>query len=170
MASDVGGQGMTTAEAADASTAPLEADGYATTRPGVGAMVLVADCLPVALATGGAVAMLHAGWRGLQGGVLEEGVRALGELGGTGPIVAAIGPGAGVCCYEVGEEVHAAFDNSHRQGRHLDLRAIAQERLSRAGVHDIQDEARCTICAAGLFSHRREGVRSGRQAGVAWLR
>ena len=53
--------------------------------------------------------MVHAGWRGLAAGVLEEGVRALRELGGEGEIVAVIGPGAGPCCYEVGEEVHAAF-------------------------------------------------------------
>jgi polyphenol oxidase len=132
-------------------------------------MVLVADCLPVALGARGAVAMLHAGWRGLAAGVLEEGIRALRDMGGEREIAAAIGPGAGVCCYEVGEEVHAAFANAHRQGRHLDLRATAHERLLNAGVRTVADDARCTICEAGLFSHRREGVRSGRQAGVAWL-
>lgn len=149
--------------------AMVEADGYATAAPGVGAMVLVADCLPVALATPGAAAMLHAGWRGLAGGVLEEGVRALRELGGGGGLAAAIGPGAGVCCYEVGEEVHSAFGAAYRSGRHLDLRAIARERLQNAGVSKFGEVERCTICDEGLFSHRREGVRSGRQAGVAWL-
>ncbi len=152
-----------------AQPAPVEADGYATATPEVGAMVLVADCLPVALGARGAVAMLHAGWRGLSAGVLEEGVRALRELGGEGEISAAIGPGAGVCCYEVGAEVHAAFAGHDGRGRHLDLRALAHERLRAAGIHDIQNDERCTICGAGLFSHRREGVRAGRQAGVAWL-
>jgi len=58
--------------------------------------------------------MVHAGWRGLAAGVLEEGVRALRELGGDGDLVAVIGPGAGPCCYEVGEEVHTAFGDAHR--------------------------------------------------------
>jgi hypothetical protein len=69
----------------------LDADGHATALRGVGVMVLVADCLPVLLVSEGAVAALHAGWRGLAAGVLEEGVRAVGELGG-GEIVALRGP------------------------------------------------------------------------------
>jgi hypothetical protein len=84
-------------------------------------------------------------------------------------ISAVIGPCAGVCCYEAGEEVHAAFGNSHRDGPRLDLRAIARERLQAAGVRHIEDLPQCTICDEGLFSHRREGARAGRQAGVAWL-
>jgi YfiH family protein len=146
-----------------------EADGQATAAPGVGVMVLVADCLPVALATSGAVAVVHAGWRGLAGGVLEEGLRALADLGGDGEISAVIGPGAGVCCYETGEEVHAAFGGAHRHGQNLDLRAIAQDRLRAAGVSEVQDLMQCTICDERMFSHRREGPRAGRQAVVAWL-
>ena len=84
----------------------IDADGHATALPELGTMVLVADCLPVILGSEGAVAAVHAGWRGLAGGVLEEGVRAVRELGGSGEIVAVIGPGARGCCYEVGEEVH----------------------------------------------------------------
>ena len=80
------------------------ADGHATALPKVGVMALAADCMPVAIAAGGAVAMVHAGWRGLAAGVLEEGVRAVRELGGAGPAAAVIGPAAGVCCYEVGPE------------------------------------------------------------------
>jgi YfiH family protein len=148
-----------------------EADGHATALRGVGVMVLVADCLPVALVGEGAVAMVHAGWRGLAGGVLEEGVRALREVGARGRISAVIGPGAGVCCYEVGEEVHGAFggDHPHREGRRLDLRGVARERLQEAGVASVEDVPLCTICEQGLFSHRREGAAAGRQAGVAWL-
>jgi YfiH family protein len=162
---------------------PIDADGHATALQGIGAMVLSADCLPVALAREGAVAMLHAGWRGLAAGILEEGVRALGELGaggdegeegedarsGGGAIVAAIGPGAGVCCYEVGPEVHAAFGGAHREERRIDLRAIARDRLLAAGVVRVLDARACTICDERFFSHRREGERAGRQAGVAWL-
>jgi polyphenol oxidase len=152
----------------------LDADGHATALRGVGTMVLVADCLPVIVGCGGAVAALHAGWRGLAAGVLEEGVRALRDVGGKGEITAIVGPGAGPCCYEVGEEVHAAFgDRSaidrHRRGRKLDLPALARERLTAAGVARIKDVALCTICDERCFSHRREGPRAGRQAGVAWL-
>jgi len=144
------------------------ADGQATALEGVGAMVLTADCLPVALGVEGAVAMIHAGWRGLAGGVLESGVKALRELGCEGKIVAVIGPGAGVCCYEVGPEVHAAFGDSHRDGARIDLRAIARERLLRAGVMEVHDVQACTVCDERFFSHRREGARAGRQVGVAW--
>jgi YfiH family protein len=148
----------------------VEADGQATALHAHGAIVLTADCLPVALgASGGAVALVHAGWRGLAAGVLEEGVRAVRELGGDGEIVAIIGPGAGPCCYEVGEEVHAAFGGAHRAGRNIDLKAIARERLLAASVADVRDVAACTICDERFFSYRREGVRAGRQGGVAWL-
>jgi YfiH family protein len=154
------------AEASD----DVEADGQATALRNLGAMVLTADCLPVALgASGGAVAMVHAGWRGLAAGVLEEGVRAVRELGGVGEIVALVGPGAGPCCYEVGEEVHAAFRGAHRAGQNIDLKAIARERLLAVGVTEVRDVAACTICDQRFFSHRREGARAGRQGGVAWL-
>ena len=132
-------------------------------------MVLSADCLPVAIGCAGAVAMIHAGWRGLAAGVLEEGVRAVLELGDGGELVAVVGPGAGACCYEVGPEVHHAFGGAHRDGRRIDLRAIARERLLAAGVARVQDARVCTICDERFFSHRREGARAGRQAGVAWL-
>src|SRR4051794_40432145 len=116
----------------DAPAAPHDADGQATARREVAPTVLVADCLPVAVAGRRAVAMLHAGWRGLAGGVLEEGVRAVRELGESGPLAAAIGPGAGPCCYEVGDEVRAAFAPAHARGRHLDLKGAARSALEAA--------------------------------------
>jgi YfiH family protein len=146
------------------------ADGQATNVAGVAALVLSADCLPVMLGGEGAVAAIHAGWRGLSAGVLEQGVLALRELvAGEGPLTAIVGPGAGPCCYEVGEEVQAAFGGRHRHGQNIDLRAIAHERLLAAGVAEVRDVAVCTICDERYFSHRREGERAGRQAGVAWL-
>ena len=148
---------------------PPRADGQATTLAGIGTLVLAADCLPVALGSAGAVALVHAGWRGLAAGVLEEGVRALRELAGTQPILAIVGPGAGVCCYEVGAEVHRVFAGAHRHGRNIDLHAIARDRLLGAGVAEVRDVGACTICDERFFSHRREGARAGRQAGVAWL-
>jgi YfiH family protein len=147
----------------------IDADGHATALQGVGAMVMAADCLPVALGATGAVAIVHAGWRGLSAGVLEAGVAALRELSEGEPIEAVVGPCAGVCCYEVGAEVHTAFGGAHSVGRHIDLRAIAHERLADAGVGRVRDVQACTICDERFFSYRREGERAGRQAGVAWL-
>jgi len=151
-----------------------EADGQATPLREVAPMVMTADCLPIALAGEGAVAMLHAGWRGLSAGILAEGVRAVRELGANGPLEAAIGPGAGGCCYEVGEEVHrefAAYDGRARHGRNLDLKAIAREQLEAAGVREVHDVGLCTICSdeSLFFSHRRDRGVTGRQAGLAWL-
>ena len=145
--------------------AVAEADGQVTTERGVAAMALVADCLPIALVAPEGVGMLHAGWRGLAGGVIDNGVAALRDPGAE-RIHAAIGPGAGPCCYEVGEEVHAAFGTS---GRTVDLKAIARERLTAAGVEDVHDCGLCTMHDPGrFFSHRRDRGVTGRQAGVAW--
>jgi YfiH family protein len=142
-----------------------EADGVVTRARGVAALVLTADCLPVALATPDAVAMVHAGWRGLADGVLEEGLRLIGD----GPVHAAIGPGAGGCCYEVGDEVAARFPASARNGRLLDLKAVAAQRLKAAGVIEVLDVGRCTMCEPDVFfSHRVSGPRTGRQGGLAW--
>jgi YfiH family protein len=146
----------------------IDADGHATAVRGVGAMVLTADCLPVALAAEGAVAMVHAGWRGLAEGVLEEGASAVRDVGAAGPLVAVIGPGAGACCYEVGPEVHEVFGGAHRSGRKIDLRAIARDRLLAAGAAQVLHARACTMCDARFFSHRREGEHAGRQAGVVW--
>ena len=159
-----------------------EADGQATRLGAVAPMVLTADCLPIAVAghgadgseDRGAVAMLHAGWRGLAAGVVAEGVRAVREVGADGPLAAAIGPGAGACCYEVGEEVHEVFADHGdrvRHGRNLDLKAIARDQLERAGVQTVHDVELCTICSdeALFFSHRRDRGVTGRQAGLVWL-
>jgi polyphenol oxidase len=159
-----------------------KADGQATRLGGVAPMVLTADCLPIALVGGGAdggghggaVAMVHAGWRGLAGGIVAAAVRALRDLGADGPLAAAIGPGAGPCCYEVGEEVHEVFadyGDDVRNGRNLDLKAIAREQLERAGVQTVHDVGLCTICRgeALFFSHRRDRGVTGRQAGLVWL-
>jgi len=146
-----------------------EADGHATATPGLAPTVITADCLPVALIGPKAVAMVHAGWRGLAAGVVEEGIKAVRELSGESELQAAIGPGAGACCYEVGPEVHAAFGQPATRGR-IDLKAIAAERLHAAGVAAVHDVDLCTICSdpALLFSHRRDNGVTGRQAGVAW--
>jgi YfiH family protein len=149
----------------DAEPELEEADGQATTRADVAVMVQVADCLPIAVAGEDGVAMLHAGWRGLADGVIEEGVRALRELGVSGPLAAVIGPGARGCCYEVGDDVRDAFGVSSRT---VDLPTMAARALTGAGVRAIEDVACCTICHDAYFSYRREGEAAGRQAGLAW--
>jgi purine-nucleoside/S-methyl-5'-thioadenosine phosphorylase / adenosine deaminase len=151
-------------------------DGQATDQADLAVCALTADCLPIAIAgvSGGrVVAMLHAGWRGLATGVVAAGVAAVRELGGEGELSAAIGPGAGPCCYETGEEVHAAFAEigEAHDGRNLDLKLIARHQLRAAGVAHVADIGLCTICSDPglLFSHRRDEGVTGRQAGVAWL-
>ena len=145
--------------------AVAEADGQVTAEHGVAAMALTADCLPIALVAPEGVAMLHAGWRGLANGVIANGADALRRLG-AGRIAAAIGPGAGPCCYEVGDEVRAAFGTS---GRTVDLKAIARDRLEQAGVAVVHDCGLCTMHdPERFFSHRRDRGVTGRQAGIAW--
>jgi YfiH family protein len=146
---------------------PAEEDGQATALAGHPALVFVADCTPVLLIGDGAVAALHCGWRGAAAGIVAEGLAALGELGAGDTVTALIGPGARVCCYEVGDEVHAAFDGyDAREGRHLDLPKVLRAQLD---GHEVHDTGVCTMCHPELFfSHRRDGGVTGRQAGVVW--
>jgi len=143
-----------------------ERDGHFTAEPNLAPLVFVADCLPVALAGPGGVAMLHCGWRPLAGGIVERGVEAVGAT------AAAIGPGIGPCCYEVGEEVLARFlplGEGVADGRMLNLPEVARRLLERAGVTDIELAGQCTSCEAELFySHRRDGPTTGRQGGLVW--
>lgn len=145
---------------------PPEADGQITDEPERPLLVLVADCLPVALLGDGALAMLHCGWRGLAAGIIG---RAVAKTGGR---AAAIGPGIGPCCFEVGPEVEAAFASlgpGLMNGRNLDLPEVARRLLGRAGVRQVESAELCTVCDRRFFSHRRDRGRTGRQAGVAWL-
>lgn len=147
------------------------ADGRLTTNAGIAVGVHSADCLPIALAGAGGVAVLHAGWRGLLEGVVAAGVAALRAHGVRGALAAAIGPGAGPCCYEVSEELRERFA-AHGAAPHgrLDLPAIAARELRESGVVSVIACGLCTICAPGrFFSHRRDGEGAGRQGGFAWL-
>ena len=154
----------------DAAEELPQADGQATALTRVGAMVMAADCLPVALGAPRALAMVHAGWRGLAAGVLENGVRAVRGLAddSAAPLTAVIGPCAGPCCYEVGPEVHAALGLTAAGKARIDLPAIARRRLQAAGVTSVAQLAGCTICDERFFSYRREGHAAGRNIGVAW--
>jgi polyphenol oxidase len=143
-----------------------EVDGHLTAEPGLAALVFVADCLPVALAGPGRIAMLHCGWRGLAAGIVYRGAEAVGATD------AAIGPGIGPCCYEVGPEVLDAFAGLGipATGPTLDLTEAARRLLRDAGVERIEAAGLCTSCDEDrFFSHRRDAGDTGRQAGLAWL-
>lgn len=145
---------------------PPEVDGHFTDRADLALLVLVADCLPIALEGERGVAMLHGGWRGLAAGIVERGVEAVGAR------EAVIGPGIGPCCFEVGDEVVAEFDHlgiDLVEGRCLDLPEAARRLLRRAGVERVSASALCTACNPDLlFSHRRGGPTTGRAAGLIW--
>ena len=104
-------------------------DGHVTSLPGLGLLVLAADCYPLALSDGKRVAMVHCGWRGLAAGIVGHAVDRL-----EGPVSAAVGPGIGACCYEVGPEVLEAFADlpGVARGRMLDLRAVLALKLAAA--------------------------------------
>ena len=142
-------------------------DGHTTTVKGTPLMVLVADCLPVALATPERVVMLHCGWRGLAAGIVERGLELFEE-----PPRDVLGPSIGPCCYEVGEEVLAEFSDLQgvASGRMLSLSMVAQQKLLARGVTKIDSFPLCTSCRPELFfSHRRDNGVTGRQAGLVWL-
>jgi polyphenol oxidase len=151
---------------ADVVKSPDEVDAQATSNRDLTPLVLVADCLPMALVGRRGVAMAHCGWRGLAGGIVAGAVEAVEAE------AAAIGPGIGPCCYEVGEEVLTAFADLDgvARGRMLDLTAVATALLERAGVTAVESSGLCTSCNPELFfSHRRDGERTGRQAGLVWM-
>lgn len=172
-----------------------ECDGLWTSDPGQGLLLVTADCVPVALArtsaaepatsagtaaprpgavaAGPALALLHAGWRGLLAGIVEQGVRSLGggPHAGAARLAAAIGPCIGPCCYDVGEDVAAPFreafgKDSVRDGR-ADLPLAVERALRSAGVTRIHRVDLCTACdASRFFSHRRDHGLTGRQGVV----
>ena len=140
-------------------------DGLWTDEPDRTLMLLTADCLAIALARDGAVAILHAGWRGLLAGIAQAGVDAIGD-----GAHAVVGPGIGPCCYEVGEEVavpfRERFGDDVVRGRNLDLWTAAERAL--AGAASVERTDLCTACNPGLFfSHRRDRGVTGRQGVVA---
>lgn len=149
-------------------------DGLWSDECGRAMLLLTADCLPIAIARtdtrSPAVAILHVGWRGLLAGIVAAGVRALGG----GGLAAAIGPGIGPCCYEVGEEVgvpfREAFGEDVVHDFRLDLWTSAERALRAAGVAHVDRFDLCTACDdRRFFSHRRDGGRTGRQGVIAYV-
>ncbi|AVR96695.1 peptidoglycan editing factor PgeF [Pseudoduganella armeniaca] len=164
------------------------ADASFTRERGVVCAILTADCLPVLLcdAAGGAVGAVHAGWRGLAEGVLEQSVAAM-RAAGAGELRAWLGAAIGPAKFEVGVEVLEAFlaraggdadlvrgaflPVAERPGKYLcNLYALARIALARVGVHRIAGGDFCTVSNSGRFySFRRDGI-TGRQASLIWIR
>ncbi len=144
-----------------------EGDALIATVPGVAVSIRTADCLPILLADvrTGRVAAVHAGWRGTAAGVVLNAIERMGSR--PADIYAAIGPGIGMCCYEVGLEVAQQLGED-RAGK-VDLAEINRTQLESAGVQHIDVLGLCTFCSADQFwSYRREGEQAGRM--ISYIR
>jgi polyphenol oxidase len=149
-------------------------DGIWTDERGLPLLALAADCLPIVVARANgsqpALALLHAGWRGLLEGIVPAGVSALGG----GAVSAAVGPAIGPCCYEVGEDVADRFRRAfgfglYRDGR-LDLWSAAERALRAAGCIRVDRVDLCTACSPErFFSHRRDEGLTGRQGVIGHI-
>jgi len=175
------------APSAGASASVITADGAVTRMPGVACAVMIADCLPVLMAApqGRAVAAVHAGWRGLDAGVLEAGITALCEMAACEPAEVAVwlGPCIGPQHFEVGEEVAQRVGPERRRQRQtaqplpkwlVDLPGWARDRLRSAGATQLAGNdgsaAWCTVSdVTRFFSHRRDGGASGRMLAAVWI-
>jgi YfiH family protein len=157
-----------------------EADAVVSTVPGVAATVAVADCVPILIGDprSGAVAAVHAGWRGTLSRTAARTVETLArEVGANaGDLLAAIGPAIGPCCYEVSAELAACFRDDmgarvadvRKGSAKVDLWLANELILRQAGLsrERIEVLGRCTACEPDtFFSHRRDHGRTGRQVG-----
>ena len=152
------------------------ADASVSAVPGTVLVVLTADCGPLALVCENAIGVVHAGWRGLMGGVVEAAVSGLRSVG-HGEVRAILGPCIGPEHYGFGREdldrAIARFGPEVR-GRTadglpaLDVAGVVRAALARSGVTDFEDVGVCTAASSDHFSHRRDGT-TGRQALVAVL-
>jgi polyphenol oxidase len=162
-----------TVNRAEAGARGKPGDGLWTDEARLPMLKVTADCLPVALArTNGsaALALLHVGRLGLLEGVVAAGVEALDE----GVLAAAIGPGIGPCCYEVGPDIRDDYRRRYGgdvvRGRNLDLWTACERALREAGVASIERTDLCTSCHSELFfSHRRDRGVTGRQGVIGYI-
>jgi len=152
-------------------------DGLVTSQVGVGLVVWTADCVPVLMVGNGAVAAVHAGWRGIASGIIRTAFERVVEEGGSGAsgLRVAVGPAVGLCHYPVGVEVVAALARSGidpplwLDGQRVDLRALVRGQLEALGVGEVELVGGCTSCDPDLASHRRDGSRAGRNLSLVFL-
>lgn len=164
---------------ADHAAADAEGDGAVSGAPGTVCAVLTADCLPVLLCdrAGTRVAAVHAGWRGLAGGVIEAAVARMNLPGSD--LMAWLGPAIGPRAFEVGVEVRDSFVAQdpaaaaafapHGERWHADLYRLANQRLAALGITEVHGGEWCTFeDSARFYSYRRDGA-TGRMATLIWL-
>lgn len=154
-------------------------DGLVTADAAVGLVVWTADCVPVLIDAGAAVAAIHAGWRGIVAGIVQRAVRRLELEYGLPPSAQAafLGPAVGPDHYQVGGEVVAALERSDiprsswcSAGDRVDLRGLVGAILAHAGLSTIVRVGDCTACDPGLASYRRDKENAGRQWSMIVLR
>jgi YfiH family protein len=157
----------------------MECDALLTRVPGLTLAVTIADCMPLLYVAPGAIAVVHAGWRGTAGDLPAIVLRALCAAADCGPdrVDVSLGPCIRACCYQVGTEVARRFpsDALRPDGDRwrLELPRVAARQLGEAGLPagNFQDVGACTMCEPHFyFSHRRDGSPSGRHWAVAALR
>jgi len=153
-----------------------EADALLTRESGLLVAVRTADCVPILIRGEGVVGAVHAGWRGLASGII---LKACQMLQDEGPLEAVVGPAICGACYEGGDEVvdaiaawtdRSLFVIEGPRKAHIDPGAAAAAQLRSAGVSEVTRLSICTHCDARLWSHRQEGSRAGRQAGLVGRR
>jgi len=157
-----------------------DADAAVTRVPGTIAVVMTADCLPVLLCNreGSEVGAVHAGWRGLQAGVIQSALATMKSP--NQQLLAWIGPGISQACFEVGDEVRTAFMDTmqdaqtcfsaHGEGHWLcDLGGLAEQVLKAQGVNDIFRDSYCSYRDAGRFYSYRRAATTGRMASLIWI-
>lgn len=158
-----------------------DADAAVSRQPGQVAVVMTADCLPILMCNRSAteVAAVHAGWRGLQSGVIQSALAAMQSA--SDQLMAWIGPGISQPCFEVGDEVLAAFADSvpgaadyfspHGQGHWLcDLAGLAERVLNQQGVSQVFRDPHCSYRDAELFYSYRRATTTGRMASLIWIK
>lgn len=184
-ARQVHGNHVAAVSMADAGTIVPNTDGLVTNTPGTALMLRFADCQPILLydPEHRAIALVHAGWRGIAQGIAKRAVEALHRSFGSRPrnIIAGLGPAIGPCCYMVGDDVAAAMGyalpdwqavmrlEGDGQWR-FDLPAANAQQLLAAGVRQVEAAALCTACHVDEFySHRAEQGKTGRFGGLIYL-
>jgi len=149
-----------------------QADGHATRTPGTLLAVSLADCIPIYLVdpVAKAVALLHSGWKGTAGRIVESGIRLLSEASGSVPSHVMVHCGVGICgrCYQVGSEVATACGRPAQGQSNLDLRSVIAEQAAGLGVADITVSGFCSAHDVDrFFSHRASSGADGRM--IAYL-
>ena len=179
--------GVSVVAEATAPEAIPEADGIMTNDPAILLGVMTADCIPVLVADPAhrAVAAFHAGWRGTVARIVEHGVAQMAAKFGSDPahMVAAVGPGIGLCCYTVGGEVEALFEEQFayaadlflkgNETSRLDLIEANRRQLLAAGLAEdaVSVVGGCTSCQPWYFySHRASGGHAGRMMASIGIR